>query len=271
MTITLSKKIGLVAGNGELPVVLARTAKNSGIEVVAISLSSDNKNLLKRFCSKVYSYGPGQVEKILEILKKEEITQISFIGKVHKGMLFRNPRLDKRALQILTKRKRLNDDEIMLAVIEELEKEGIYVLDQSIFLKELLAPKGVIGNIKPTQTQLNDIEYGFEIAKHIGKIDIGQTVVVQNKMVLAIEAIEGTDRAIQRGCKLGKKGSVVVKVSKPNQDNRFDIPTVGLHTLNTMKKYGATVLAVEANETFIVQKDEMIEFADKNKMVIVAV
>ena len=271
MSIILSKKLGLIAGDGELPVVLARSATQSGFEIVAISLSSDNTTALKRYCSKVYSYGPGEVQKTMDALHKEGITQITFIGKVHKGMLFRKPKLDKRAFRLLSQIKRLNDDAIMLTVVGELEKEGIAVLDQSIFLKELLAAKGVLGEHKPTPEQLADIEYGFEIAKHIGKIDIGQTVVVQNKMILAVEAIEGTDRAIERGCRLGKKQAVVVKVSKPKQDNRFDIPTAGVHTLKTMKKYGANVLAIEANETFIVQKDEMIEFADKNKMVLIAV
>lgn len=271
MTITLSKKIGLIAGDGELPIVLARSAAQSGIEVVAVSLSSDNRKALKKYCSQVYSHGAGEIQKTLDILHKEKITQITFIGKVSKGMLFRNPKLDKRAFKLLSQIRRLNDDALMLTAVNELEKENITVLDQSIFLKELLATKGVMGIHLPTPEQESDIEYGFEIAKQMGKIDIGQTVVVQNKMILAVEAIEGTDRAVERGCKLGKQGSVVVKVSKPNQDKRFDIPTAGVNTLKTMKKFGASVLAIEANETFIVQRDEMIEFADKNKMVIIAV
>ncbi|MDD3151082.1 MAG: LpxI family protein [Candidatus Gastranaerophilales bacterium] len=128
-----------------------------------------------------------------------------------------------------------------------------------------------MGNIEPTEEQKIDIEYGFSIAKEMGRLDIGQSVVVQNKMILAIEAIEGTDEAIKRGCKFGKKGAVVVKVSKPEQDKRFDIPTVGLNTIKTMHKTGAKVLAIEAGKTFIVEKDEVVKFADKHNMVIVAV
>lgn len=211
------------------------------------------------------------MQKIFDTLHNENITQLSFIGKVHKGLLFRNPRLDSRAINLLKQAKKLNDDNIMLLIIDELGKENINVLDQTMFLKELMAFKGVIGQYIPTDVQKLDIEYGFQIAKEMGRLDIGQSVIVQNRMILAIEAIEGTDKAIERGCRLGNGEAAVVKVSKPAQDKRFDIPTVGLGTLKTMKKFGAKVLAVEAGETFIVQKEEMIKFADKNKMVFIAV
>lgn len=271
METVLSKKIGLIAGDGELPVKLAKSAKNCGINIIAIALSSSNKNLLGQYSEKVYSLGPGEVQKIINTLHSEEINQLSFIGKVHKGLLFKNPRLDSRAIKVMKNIKKLNDDAVMLAIIDELTKENITVLDQTLFLKELFIPKDLIGNTSPTEDQLKDIEYGFQIAKEMGKVDIGQSVIVQDKMILAVEAIEGTDRAIERGCKLGKKNAVVVKVSKPDQDKRFDIPTVGLNTLKTMKKYGGKVLAIEAGKTFVVEKEKMIAFANKNKMVFIAV
>lgn len=271
MDITLSKKLGLIAGDGELPVRLAKSAQENGFEIVAISFTSSNRRELSNYCQKIYPYGPGEIQKMLNTLQKEGITQLSFIGKVHKGLLFQNPRLDSKAIEVIKKMRRLNDDAIMLAAIEELSKENITVLDQTIFIKELLAPKGVFGKYMPTNEQKLDIEYGFNIAKEMGKLDIGQSVIIKNKMILAVEAIEGTDRAIRRGCRLGKNDAVVVKVSKPSQDKRFDIPAVGLNTLKTMKKYGGRVLAVEAGETIIVQKEEMIKYADKNKMVFVAV
>jgi DUF1009 family protein len=267
----LSKKLGLIAGDGELPVKLARSAQNMGFSTLAISLAPSNKKQLSRYCEKVYSFGPGEIQKIIDTLHKESISQLSFIGKVHKGLLLRNPRLDSRAFKLLKQRKRLNDDQIMLTVIEELETENISVLDQTLFIKDLLAEKGVLGSFSPDPEEYLDIEYGFQVAKQMGKIDIGQSVVVQNKMILAVEAIEGTDNAIERGCKLGNGNAVIVKVSKPNQDNRFDIPTVGLNTLKSMKKYGGRILAIEANQTFIVEKNEMIDFADKHNMVVVAV
>lgn len=267
----LSKRLGLIAGDGELPIRLVRSAKNMGFSTIAISLAPNNRNQLSKYCERVYSFGPGEIQKIIDTLHKEDIKQLSFIGKVHKGLLLRNPKLDTRAIKLLKQRKRLNDDQIMLTVIEELETENISVLDQTLFIKDLLVDKGVLSEIQPTEENLTDIEYGFQIAKQMGKIDIGQSVIVENKMILAVEAIEGTDKAIERGCRLGSGKAVVVKVSKPNQDNRFDIPTVGVNTLKTMKRFGGKILAIEANETFIVEKDEMIKFANKNKMVIVSI
>jgi DUF1009 family protein len=271
LTITLDKIQGLIAGDGELPAKFVESAKKSGFKVITISLSPDNRNELNRISDKVYVCGPGEIQKVADFLHKENVRQVTFIGKVNKGMLFRNPRLDSRALRLLRENLRLNDNAVMLALINELKIENIDVIDQTIFIKELLVPKGVVGKVQPDENQKIDIEYGYNLAKEIGKLDIGQTVVVQNKMVLAVEAIEGTDRAIRRGCGLGKKNATVVKVSKPAQDKRFDIPAVGLKTLKVMKKCGAKVLAIEAGETFILQKEEVIKFADKNNIVVVAV
>ena len=145
-------------------------------------------------------------------------------------------------------------------------------MDQTIFIKNLMVQKGVLTKLAPNEAQNIDIEYGFKIAKQMGGLDIGQSVVMKDRMIMAIEAIEGTDRCIKRGGKLARgKNAVVVKVYKPEQDKRFDIPAVGLRTIKTMKKYGANVLALESGETIIVNAKEMIEFANKNKMVIVAV
>lgn len=271
LDIALSKRMGLIAGDGVLPVELALSAQKSGFEMIAISLAPSNKNLLEQCCKRVYAFGPGELQKILDTLHKENINQLTFIGKVHKGLLLRNPKIDARAISLLKQKKKLNDDEIMLTIVEELDQENITVLDQTIFIKDLVAPIGVLGNFSPDENQLMDINYGYQTAKEIGKLDIGQSVIVQNKMILAVEAIEGTDKAIERGCRLGNNNAVVIKVSKPNQDKRFDIPTVGLNTLKTMKKFGGKVLAIEAGKTFIVEKEKMIQFADKNKMVFIAV
>ncbi len=269
----LDKIQALIAGDGELPVQVAKMAARDGHDVICISLSHKNRGELYKYCKKVYPFGPGEIIKILDTLSQEKVKQLTFIGKVSKELLFRNLKLDKKAIEMIKMAKKLNDDSVMLILVKELENNGIEVLDQTIFVKELLVKKQVFTELQPTEEQLSDIDYGFQIAKEMGRLDIGQTVVVQNKMILAIEAIEGTDKAISRGAKLAKKvkAAVVVKVSKPSQDQRFDIPTVGLRTLKTMKRYGANVLAVEAGETFIVEEEEMINFANKNKMVVVAV
>lgn len=271
MSIELENKQGLIAGDGELPVELAKSARENGFEVVCISLSADNKNELKKYCSKVYDLAPGELLKIKEVLLTEQIHQLTFIGKVSKTMMVKRPKLDSLALEFLKQVKRLNDDAIMLFLVAELEKIGVKVLDQTIFIKRLMVPPGVLGKIQPTEAQLNDVEYGFKIAKEMGQLDIGQSVVVKDRMIMAIEAIEGTDKCIKRGCQLGKGDSIVVKVSKPKQDKRFDIPAFGLKTLKTMKKYNGKLIAVEANETILVDAKKTIEFADKNNIVIMAV
>lgn len=271
MSIMLEQKQGLIAGDGLLPVKMAQYAKDNGFDVVAISLSSDNFSQLKKYCSKVYSCAPGEVLKIEKILNEEQIKQLTFLGKVHKGLLLKRPKLDSKALEMVTNAIKMNDDFVMLSIIEELEKRDIAILDQTIFIKNCMIPAGVLGKHKPTSLQMDDVNYGFGLAKEMGKLDIGQSVVIKDKMIMAVEAIEGTDKCIQRGAKLAKKGAAVIKVAKPSQDKRFDIPTVGLKTLQTMKKYSASLLAVEANETIIVDQDKVIKFADKNNIVVMAV
>ena len=269
--IVLEHKQCLIAGDGQLPVNMAKSAKQNGFEVICISLSSDNYKELKKYCSKVVSYGPGQVDSIKKFLKDEEIKQLTYLGKVSKTMLVKRPKLEKTAIELLKEMKKLNDDAIMLKIVEQLENIGITILDQTIFIKNLMIQKGVLTNIAPTEAQNADIEYGFKIAKQMGGLDIGQSVVMKDRMIMAIEAIEGTDRCIKRGAKLAKrKNAIVVKVSKPAQDKRFDIPAVGLRTIKTMKKYGANLLALESGETIIVDKEKMVDFANKHKMVIVA-
>lgn len=270
-SIILEHRQCLIAGDGSLPVMMARSAQQNGFEIVCISLSSDNYKELKKYCSKVVSYGPGQVDSIKKFLQEEGIKQLTFLGKVSKTMLVKRPRLEKTAINLLKEMKKLNDDAIMLKIVEQLENIGITILDQTIFIKKLMVQKGVLTSVVPTEAQKLDIEYGFKIAKQMGGLDIGQSVVMKDRMIMAVEAIEGTDKCIKRGCKLARrKNAIVVKVSKPAQDKRFDIPAVGLKTIKTMKRYGASVLALESGETIIVDHDKMVDYANKHKIVIVA-
>lgn len=271
MGITLDNKQGLIAGDGILPVRMAQYAKDNGIEVVCISLAKDNVKELKKYCSKVYSCHPGEVNKMEKILKDEEIKQLTFLGKVHKKVLLKLHKFDKKAIDLVKEAARLNDDKVMLIIVNELKKIGIEVLDQTIFIKNLMIPAGVLGKHKPTPEQMADVNYGFWLAKEMGKLDVGQSVVIKDKMIMAVEAIEGTDVCIKRGSKLAKNGAVVVKVSKPKQDKRFDIPAIGMKTLKTMHRNNASLIAVEANETIIVDQQKVIEYADENNIVIMAV
>lgn len=271
MTITLENKQGLIAGDGILPVRMAQYAKENGFEVVCISLSRDNVRDLKKYCSKVYSCHPGEVNKIESILKDEQIKQLTFLGKVHKKVLLQLHKFDKRAIDLIKDAVRLNDDQVMLMIVQELAKIGVEVLDQTIFIKNLMIPAGVLGKHKPTKEQMDDVNYGFWLAKEMGKIDVGQSVVIKDKMIMAVEAIEGTDSCIKRGAKLAKRGAVIVKVAKPKQDKRFDIPAIGMKTLRTMMCKRASLIAVEANETIIVDQEKVIKYADEHNIVIMAV
>lgn len=271
MSLMLEHKQGLIAGDGTLPVEMARHANENGFEVVCISLADDNLKDLKKYCSKVYSCHPGEMTKIEKIFSDEEIKQVTFLGKVHKSVLLKLHKFDKRAIEILKSVKRLNDDEVMLLIVNEFEKRGIKVLDQTIFIKNLMVPSGVLGKHKPTDKQIEDVNYGFWLAKEMGKVDVGQSVVIKDKMAMAVEAIEGTDKCIKRGAKLAKRGAIVVKVSKPTQDKRFDIPAIGLRTLRTMHKYKAKLIALEANETIVVDPEQVVKYANKHKIVIMAV
>lgn len=271
MAITLENKQGLIAGDGILPVRMAQHAKENGMEVVCISLAKDNYNELKKYCSKIYACHPGEVDRIEKILKDEQIKQLTFLGKVHKKVLLQLNKFDKRAIDLLKEAVRLNDDQVMLMIVDQLAKIGIEVLDQTIFIKNLMIPAGVLGKCKPTPAQLEDVNYGFWLAKEMGKLDVGQSVVIKDKMIMAVEAIEGTDVCIKRGAKLAKRDAVIVKVAKPKQDKRFDIPAIGMRTLKTMKRKHAALIAVEANETIIVDLEKVIEYADANNIVIMAV
>lgn len=271
MSVVLEHKQCLIAGDGLLPVKMAQYAKENGFDIICISLSNDNYKQLKKYCSKVYSFGPGEVLKIEQVLKDEGIKQLTFLGKVSKTIILKRPKFDAKATDLLKKAIRLNDDKVMLMIIEELEKIGVTILDQTLFIKNLMIPSGVLGKLQPTPEQIEDVNYGYWLAKETGKLDIGQSVVIKDKMIMAVEAIEGTDKCIKRGCKIAKRNSRIIKVAKPSQDKRFDIPAIGLKTLKTMHKYKADLIAVEAGETIIVDKDKVVEFANKHNIVIMAV
>jgi DUF1009 family protein len=185
-------------------------------------------------------------------------------GKVSKTLLYKSRiRPDLRAVKLLFSLKDKKDDSILLAITKELEEEGIHLLDITRFSRGIITPDGILTNNKPTDDEWKDVQFGWKIAKEIGRLDIGQTVVVKNQAVMAVEAIEGTDEAIKRGGKLAGSGAVIVKVSKPNQDMRFDVPVVGLTTLKAMIDVGAKVLAVESEKSIILNREKIIEDSKK--------
>jgi len=258
------KKLGLIAGKGELPMAVAGEAREQGYRVVAVALEPLADESLSSCVDDMEWVNVGKLGEIIDTLKEFGVKEAVMAGKVSKTLLYKSKILpDLRAVKFLFSLKDRKDDSILLALAKELEEEGITLLDITLFSKNLLMPDGVLTKSRPNDQEWKDIEFGWKIAKEIGKLDIGQTVVVKNQAVLAVEAIEGTDEAIKRGSMLAGKGAVVVKVSKPNQDMRFDVPTVGLKTLESMIEVGARVLAVESGKSLLMNKAEFILQAKK--------
>lgn len=266
------ERIGLLAGAGKLPVMFANAATELGYEVYAVALLDETDETLKDIATNYKKISIGQLDALIRHLKENEISAVTMLGKVTKELLFNNKvQPDAAMTRLIMTLPNQNDDTVMLAFINELQNAGMKAMNQTELIKKLMPAKGNITKNKPTESEKADIEFGFKIAKELGRLDIGQTVVVKNLAVMALEAIEGTDACILRGGELANGGAVVVKVAKPKQDNRFDVPTVGLKTIESMIKAGAKTLAIEAGETLLVEKEKVAHLAEANGISITAV
>ena len=266
------EKIGLLAGAGTLPVEFLKAVKAQGYEVVCIAVIPGTDPRLEETADEFYSINIAKPGSILKTLSREGVKEVTMLGKVTKELLFKGLHLpDLRMLKILANLKDRKDDTIMLALVAELEKEGISALDQTKYLRPIMPGPQVFTKKKPTSEEEADVAFGFRTAKSIGGMDIGQTVVVKNLAVMAVEAIEGTDACIRRGGALARGNAVVVKTAKPDQDPRFDVPAVGLDTLRAMIESGCRVLAIEAYRTIFAEKEAVLEEADRKGIVIMAV
>ena len=266
------EKIGLLAGTGHLPVEFARAARAEGYEVHGVALLPETDEGLSAECAGFKYINIAKLGGILSHLKKCGIKKVTMLGKVTKEILMsgKHELPDFKMITFLATLPDRKDDTIMLGFVRELNKAGIEVLDQTILIKLLMPQVGVLTRRKPTAEELEDIKFGFSMAKELGRLDVGQTVVVKGRAVMALEAIEGTDACIARGGALARGGAVVVKTAKPAQDQRFDVPAAGRKTLETMVSCGAKVLAIEAGRTLLVDQDEVISLADANGIAVVA-
>ncbi|PZM77544.1 MAG: LpxI family protein [Candidatus Melainabacteria bacterium] len=265
--------LGIIAGDGKLPAMLAQSAKEKGYKVVSLALTEDALARMQPLCEAIMHSPPGLLGRNISYLKSQGVQDVVFIGKLNKVQLLRNIlKIDLTAIKEMSKLANLNDGSIQTAVGGFMESHGMRVVTQSEFLPQLFPSVGVMTKKQPTAAEYVDVEYGYKIAKELARMEIGQTVVVRDRMIIAIEAIEGTDEAIRRGVQLADGPVIVVKVARPVQDQRFDIPAAGLRTLNAMlaKKPGG-VLAVAAGEVMMVEQEEMIRFADEHQIAIVAV
>lgn len=265
-------QIGIIAGMGELPVIIAKDARERGYKVITVALETLASLEMDSVSDEIRWVNPGKFGELIDILKKHQIKEAIMAGKVPKSLLYKSKITpDLRAVKLLFSIKDKSDDAILNAITKELAGEGIEIIDTTKFSPHLLTPVGCLTRKKPDEEQWKDIEFGWKIAKEIGKLDIGQTVVIKGKAVMAIEAIEGTDEAILRGGKWAGDGAVVVKVSKPQQDMRMDVPAVGPDTLKSMEKVNAKVLAMEAHRSMIVDRETVIRAAESAGIVIVGI
>lgn len=264
------KTIGLIAGNGGFPLMFARAARQQGIRVVAAAVKGDTSWFIPFFVDEVRWFSPGELKKLFEYFRAGGIRQVLMAGQVNPANLFRKDLpVDEEFRRLFDALADRRCDTIFGAIAERLAAEGMELLDSTLLLKDFLAPHGTLTRRAPTLAELADIEFGRAIAKQMGGLDIGQTVVIQGRAIVAIEAMEGTDRAIVRGGKIARAGAVVVKTSKPRQDPRFDVPVIGPRTIHTMKQAGASCLAVEAGKTLIIDRTATIKLANRFRITIV--
>lgn len=255
--------VGLIAGGGQFPLRIAEAVRKKGRRVVAVAHHGETDPALADHVDEIVWIKLGQLGHLIRSLKKRGIRQAAMAGTITKRRMFENILPDLKGLKVMSRLAVFHDDDILRAVASELSKEGIEIVGSAGYVPELLAPAGCLTRRKPSRAEEDEIRFGWSIAKELGRLDIGQCVVVRRKTVLALEALEGTDQTILRGGKLAGEKAVVVKVSKPNQDLRFDVPSVGLETIKVMAQVRASVLAVEAGKTLIFDKAEMVSYADE--------
>jgi len=266
------ERIGLIAGNRKFPLLFAEAARKKGYEIVALAIKNDTSPELRRFVNKLYWVGLNEFSRSFEILQSEKVTKVVMAGQISPERLFSKEVSEDKELSALL--KGLHDkraDTIFRAIAARFKERGFEVLDSTLFMGEYLPKKGALTVRKPDFTEWEDIYFGLNLAKAIAYLDIGQTVAVKAKAVVGVEAMEGTDNLIRRAGKVTRGGFSVIKVSKPRQDLRFDIPVVGLKTIRTMARYRARCLAIEAEKTLFIDRELSIDLANRKGIAIVSI
>ena len=265
-------KLGLIAGEGNFPIILSREAKKENVPVIAYAINGLTSAQLSNYVDKIHWLNLSQISSIISLFKQEGIKFAVMVGKVPQSVILDYNKFVPVSREIL---KRLNNkqaDSILMKVVEEFAKENITFIDTSLFIKHMLVPKGLITpNRPPTKEEEKDIQFGYDLAKVVAGVDIGQTIIVKSQIVVAVEAIEGTDMTIIRGGKLGGPGTVVIKVSKPGQDKRFDLPIIGLETIKAMRSAKASCIALSSGETLLFDKEECIKLAEEENICILGI
>ena len=258
--------LAIIAGNGSYPQAMARAARAAGVARLAVAaFQNETDPALAPLADELEWLRVGQLGKLLGFLKKSGATHAVMSGQIHPRNLF-DLRPDIKALVLLAKLKRRNAESIFGAIADEMKAIGVELLPATTFMEEHLAPAGLIAGPRLRPREEDDLRYGFHIAKESARLDIGQTVVVKNGTVLAVEAFEGTNAALKRGGELGRKDAIVVKVSKPGQDFRFDVPVIGPLTLEAAHEARIRVLGIEAGKTLLLEKEKLTALAEQHRI-----
>ena len=268
---TNGKRIGLIAGNGRFPIIFADNARKLGYFVSAVAHIGEAEPELEQHVDRIHWIKIGQLNKLINAFKTDGIQQAVMLGGVKKTHVFTTVRPDLRAVALFARVALWKDDDILREIAAEIERAGITICESTFGLEGILVEEGTLTSRAPTKKEWDDIRYGWEVAHEIGRLDIGQCVVIKDKVVVAVEAVEGTDGAIKRGGELAKDGAVVVKRCKPQQDLRFDLPTVGPRTIEIMASVNASVLAVEAGRTILLDREIMLDMARSAGIAIVGI
>lgn len=264
-------KFGLIAGNGNFPFLVVEGARKQGASLSVVAIKEETDKRIEEVAERVVWVGIGQLGKMISFFKKEGVEKAIMAGQVRHVQIFSGALPDVRMLKMLWNLPRRNTDALIGGIADELAKEGIELIDSTYFIQDRLAQEGVLTKRKPDETERGNIEYGLHIADEIARLDLGQTIVVRAKACVAIEAMEGTDATIKRAGELANGKLTIVKVAKPNQDMRFDVPVVGVPTIETMIRAGATCLSLTAGKTLIFDKEKMLNLANDNKICVVVV
>lgn len=267
----IGERIGLIAGNGRFPIIFAENARQLGYTVSAVAHIGETEPELEKHVEKIHWIKIGQLNKLIKAFKEDGVRQAVMLGGIKKTHVFTTVRPDLRTLAIASRLRAFKDDAILREFAAELEREGIRIRESTFGLDGILVEDDALTKRRPSKKEWDDIRYGWEMAREIGRLDIGQCVVVKDRVIVAVEAVEGTDQAIRRGGELAGEGAVVVKRCKPQQDLRFDLPAVGPRTIQTMASVKATVLAVEAGKSVLLDRQEMLNLADRAGIAVVGI
>jgi hypothetical protein len=263
-------RFGLIAGNGRFPFLVLEGARRAGFEVAVAAIKEETDPAIEKVADRLTWVGIGQLGRMIRFFKREGVEKAIMAGQVKHVQIFSGALPDVRMLKMLLSLPRRNTDALIGGVAAELASEGIELIDSTYFLQDQLPREGVLTRRAPSPAERADVEYGLEVAREIARLDLGQTIVVRARACVAVEAMEGTDETVRRAGRLARGRLTVVKVAKPNQDMRFDVPVVGLPTVETMVEAGATCLCLTAGKTLMFDREEMLRLADRHRVAVVA-